>query len=89
MSNWIYANDMQISTALGKILVRLNQTREISGSCEKSGFERKLDFRTLFIRFIHFKLSHCFEAGHGRVETVLVFTHSLANYMLGTVGRVF
>lgn len=80
---------MQISTALGKILVGLNQTREISGSCEKSGFDSRLDFRTLFIRFTHFKLSHCSEARHGRVETVLVFTHSLVNYMPGTVGHVF
>lgn len=82
----IYANDMQINTALRKIIVGFNQIREISESCENFGFDSWLDFRTLFIRLIHFKLSHCFEGRCGRVGTVLVFSHSLASYIPGSVG---
>lgn len=80
---------MKINTAFGKIIVGFNQTREISESCEKSGFDSRLDFRTLFIRLIHFKLSYCFEGRCRRAGTVLVFSHSLASYIPGTVGPVF
>ena len=49
ISNWIHANDTPTNIILGKILVGLNQTREISGSREKSGFDSRLDYRILFI----------------------------------------
>lgn len=64
ISSWIHANDIQINTVLGKF----SQTREIRGSCGKSGFDSRLDFRTLFIRLIYFKLSHCFEGRRGGWE---------------------
>lgn len=60
---------MQMNIALGKILVGLHQTREISGSYEKSGFDSSLGFfRILFIRLIYFMLSHCFEGRGGGWE---------------------
>lgn len=62
---------MKINTAFGKIIVGFNQTREISESCEKSGFDSRLDFRTLFIRLIHFKLSYCFEGRCWRAGSVI------------------
>lgn len=57
MTNLIRANDMQMSEALGEVLVGPHLTTEIRGSGE--GLWDSIS------RLAHFRLSHCFE-GRGR-----------------------
>lgn len=76
---------MQMNTALGKFLVGLHQTR--SSSCKKSGFNSRLDFRTLKGLFI---LS-CHMALRAGVREWELFWPSVIHVinMPGMLGYVF